>query len=55
MPQIVLNYQRGSTAGFKVSNALTDMCGGLLSMTQQAVDAYALQVRLGCGKVLLHA
>ena len=43
VPQIVLNARRGSTAGWNVSNALTDMTGGLLSMVQQSLDAYALQ------------
>ena len=48
-PQVYLNYQRKSTIGWSVSNALTDMSGGLFSLAQQSLDAYALRVRVsGC-------
>ena len=48
-PQVYLNYQRKSTIGWSVSNALTDMSGGLFSLAQQSLDAYALKVRAsGC-------
>ena len=54
LPQIVLNHRRQSTAGWNVSSALTDMCGGLLSMVQQLVDAYAVQVRPAFTDVVDH-
>ena len=44
-PQAYLNYKRKSTIGWSVSNALTDMSGGLFSLAQQSLDAYALKVR----------
>ena len=48
-PQVYLNFQRKSTIGWSVSNALTDMSGGLFSLAQQSLDAYALKVRaFGC-------
>lgn len=48
-PQVYLNYKRKSTIGWSVSNALTDMSGGLFSLAQQSLDAYALKVRAsGC-------
>ena len=48
-PQVYLNFQRKSTIGWSVSNALTDMSGGLFSLAQQSLDAYALRVRAsGC-------
>lgn len=40
-----LNHKRRSTSGWNVSNALTDMSGGLFSLSQQILDAYALKVR----------
>ena len=45
IPQVVLNYQRKSTEGWNISNSLTDIAGGIFSIMQQCVDAYALQVR----------
>ena len=49
LPQAYLNYKRKSTIGWSVSNALTDMSGGLFSLAQQSLDAYALRVRAsGC-------
>ncbi|CAL8470528.1 g10070 [Coccomyxa elongata] len=43
LPQMWLNHKRRSTAGWNVSNALTDMSGGLFSLSQQILDAYALK------------
>ena len=45
-PQVWLNYRRKSTIGWSVSNAMTDMSGGLFSLAQQSLDAYALKVCL---------
>ena len=45
-PQVWLNYKRKSTIGWSVSNAMTDMSGGLFSLAQQSLDAYALKVCL---------
>ena len=45
-PQVWLNYRRKSTIGWSVSNAMTDMSGGLFSLAQQSLDAYALKVGL---------
>lgn len=51
LPQMWLNHKRRSTAGWNVSNALTDMSGGLFSLSQQILDAYALKVR--CSLIIL--
>ena len=40
LPQIRLNASRKSTAGFNISNSITDLSGGLLSLSQQALDAW---------------
>ena len=45
IPQVVLNYQRKSTEGWNISNSLTDIAGGVFSIMQQCVDAYALKVK----------
>jgi cystinosin len=39
IPQVVLNCQRQSTKGWNVWNVLLDFEGGLLSLTQQIIDA----------------
>lgn len=39
-PQIQLNNDRKSTAGYNISNSITDLSGGLLSLSQQALDAW---------------
>eukprot|EP00884_Botryococcus_braunii_P002647 jgi/Botrbrau1/12383/Bobra.0084s0006.1 len=38
IPQLVLNYERKSTIGWNISNALTDLSGGILSLSQQGLD-----------------
>jgi len=45
-PQVWLNYKRKSTIGWSVSNAMTDLSGGLFSLSQQSLDAYALKVNI---------
>ena len=39
-PQIRLNAERKSTAGYNISNSITDLSGGVLSLSQQALDAW---------------
>ena len=39
-PQIHLNASRRSTSGFNISNSITDLAGGVLSLGQQALDAW---------------
>ena len=39
-PQIRLNAARRSTVGFNISNSITDLSGGLLSLSQQGLDAW---------------
>ena len=39
-PQIQLNRARKSTEGYNISNSITDLSGGLLSLSQQALDAW---------------
>ena len=41
VPQAVLNWRRGSTAGWNIHNVLLDFTGGLLSVLQQCGDAQA--------------
>ncbi|KAK9826088.1 hypothetical protein WJX81_001052 [Elliptochloris bilobata] len=60
LPQLALNRQLQSTAGFTIANALTDIAGGVLSIAQQVLDAVALHdmslvtgnpVKLGLGLI----
>ena len=39
-PQIQLNRARKSTEGYNRSTSITDLSGGLLSLSQQALDAW---------------
>ncbi|KAF4970663.1 hypothetical protein FZEAL_9988 [Fusarium zealandicum] len=39
-PQIVTNYNNKSTDGWSISQILFDVTGGLLSVSQQAIDSY---------------
>ena len=41
IPQVIINNQRRSTAGWSIHNVLLDFTGGLLSVIQQCGDAYA--------------
>lgn len=40
--QLVLNFERKSTVGWNITNALTDLAGGLLSLSQQVLDAIVM-------------
>lgn len=40
LPQIHLNATRKSTAGYNISNSITDLSGGVLSLSQQSLDAW---------------
>jgi cystinosin len=42
IPQVILNYQRKSTAGWSVWNILLDLTGGLLSNFQLVLDCHAM-------------
>lgn len=46
---MLLNYKRKSTIGWSVANAMTDMSGGLFSLAQQILDAFALKVSAAFG------
>ncbi|KAF4987024.1 hypothetical protein FDECE_15641 [Fusarium decemcellulare] len=39
-PQIVANYNNKSTEGWSISQILLDVTGGVLSVSQQAIDSY---------------
>ncbi|KAF5671500.1 CTNS-like protein [Fusarium heterosporum] len=39
-PQIVTNYNNQSTEGWSISQILLDLTGGVLSVSQQAIDSY---------------
>ncbi|KAI1036890.1 hypothetical protein LB503_002949 [Fusarium chuoi] len=39
-PQIVTNYNNQSTDGWSISQILLDLTGGVLSVSQQAIDSY---------------
>lgn len=39
-PQVVFNHRNRSTAGWSISMILLDFSGGVLSITQQAIDSY---------------
>lgn len=39
-PQVYLNWKRQSTVGWSISNILLDLTGGVLSFSQNAIDAY---------------
>ncbi|KAF4969366.1 hypothetical protein FSARC_3392 [Fusarium sarcochroum] len=39
-PQIVTNYRNQSTEGWSISQILFDVTGGVLSVSQQAIDSY---------------
>lgn len=40
--QLVLNFERKSTVGWNITNALTDLAGGILSLSQQVLDAVVM-------------
>lgn len=42
IPQIMLNYSRGSTVGFSCVQVLLDFQGGILSISQQVMDAVVM-------------
>ncbi|KAF5573586.1 CTNS [Fusarium pseudoanthophilum] len=42
-PQIVTNYNNQSTDGWSISQILLDLTGGVLSVSQQAIDSYQLR------------
>ncbi len=42
IPQVMLNYNRKSTVGWNVWNVLLDLSGGLLSLVQLLLDAWAM-------------
>ncbi|KAF5002793.1 hypothetical protein FGRMN_100 [Fusarium graminum] len=39
-PQIITNYNNQSTEGWSISQILLDLTGGVLSVSQQAIDSY---------------
>ncbi|RMJ07077.1 hypothetical protein BHE90_014279 [Fusarium euwallaceae] len=39
-PQILANYNNQSTEGWSISQILLDLTGGVLSVSQQAIDSY---------------
>lgn len=39
-PQIVANYRNQSTEGWSIFQILLDLTGGVLSVSQQAIDSY---------------
>jgi cystinosin len=39
MPQVWLNYERQSTAGWSIGTILLDLAGGVLSMVQLVLDS----------------
>jgi cystinosin len=41
-PQVYLNYARKSTVGWSLANVLLDLTGGVLSMAQIFLNAWAL-------------
>jgi cystinosin len=42
VPQVVFNYKRKGTYGWSIENILLDLSGGLLSLLQTIIDAFAL-------------
>ncbi|XP_053680495.1 cystinosin homolog [Anopheles nili] len=40
IPQVFMNYRRKSTEGFAISNRMLDLAGGLLSLTQMALNGW---------------
>lgn len=60
MPQLFVNYKRGSTVGWNIGQNLLDLSGGVLSLLQLFIDA-SLQrdwsgltgnpVKLGLGSI----
>ncbi len=42
IPQVMMNYQRKSTVGWNIWNVLLDFSGGLLSLVQLFLDAWAM-------------
>ncbi|CAG8698754.1 4791_t:CDS:2, partial [Acaulospora morrowiae] len=41
VPQLYLNFERKSTIGWSIHNIILDFTGGMLSIVQLALDAYA--------------
>jgi len=39
-PQVIVNYRNRSTEGWSISQILLDFSGGILSISQQAIDSY---------------